>query len=83
MSNAFDGIILGTGHNALVLQGYLSRCGLRTLSLDRAPEPGGGLRTLENSRLPGFIHHPHSFFHRAVTAMPWFRDLELIRREIP
>jgi hypothetical protein len=32
MDETFDSIILGTGHNALVLQAYLSRCGLRTLA---------------------------------------------------
>jgi phytoene dehydrogenase-like protein len=77
MSASFDGIILGTGHNALILQAYLSRCGLKTLSVDRAAIPGGGLMTIDNPRLPGFRHNPHSFFHRAVTAMPWYRDLEL------
>ncbi|HUG90006.1 MAG TPA: NAD(P)/FAD-dependent oxidoreductase [Planctomycetaceae bacterium] len=75
----YDGLILGTGHNALVLQAYLSRAGLRTLSLDRADRPGGGLATIENPRLPGFWHNTHSFFHRALTAMPWYRDLELER----
>jgi phytoene dehydrogenase-like protein len=79
MSAEYDGIILGTGHNSLVLQAYLARCGLRVLSLDRAPVAGGGLATVENPRLPGFRHNTHSFFHRAVTAMPWYRDLELRR----
>ena len=37
-----DGIVLGTGHNALVLQAYLCRAGLRVLSVDRAEIPGGG-----------------------------------------
>src|SRR5215207_9627775 len=73
----FDVIFLGAGHNALVAQAYLARSGLRVLSLDRAAEPGGGLRTDDNPRLPGFTHHPHSFFHRGITRMPWFRDLEL------
>lgn len=77
-----DVVLLGTGHNALVLQAYLARCGLRTLSVDRAAEPGGGLRTEPNPRLPGFTHHPHSFFHRAITHMPWFRDLELERHGV-
>src|SRR2546427_10332457 len=80
MNAIFDGIILGAGHNALILQAYLSRCGLNTLSVDRAPIPGGGLMTIDNPRLPGFRHNPHSFFHRALTAMPWYRDLELERR---
>src|SRR6266481_3892594 len=82
MNAIFDGIILGAGHNALVLQAYLSRCGLRTLSVDRAPIPGGGLMTIDNPRAPGFRHNPHSFFHRAVTAMPWYRDLELERHGV-
>src|SRR5437762_7031442 len=77
MNAAFDGIILGAGHNALILQAYLSRCGLRTLSVDRASIPGGGLMTIDNPRRPGFRHNPHSFFHRHLTAMPWYRDLEL------
>ena len=82
MNTTFDGIILGAGHNALVLQAYLSRCGLKTLSLDRAESPGGGLVTLEHPRLSGFRYNPHSFFHRAITAMPWYRDLELHRHGV-
>lgn len=73
----YDGIILGTGHNALVLQAYLCRCGLRVASIDRASRYGGGLATVENPRLPGVWQNPHSFYHRAITAMPWFRDLDL------
>ena len=79
MDADYDGIVLGTGHNALVLQAYLARAGLRVLSVDRADVPGGGLATEDNPRLPGFRHNTHSFFHRAVTVMPWYRDLELER----
>jgi phytoene dehydrogenase-like protein len=75
----YDGIILGTGHNALILQAYLCRAGLRVLSLERAAVAGGGLATIENPRHPGFLHNTHSFFHRTATAMPWYRDLELER----
>ncbi len=77
MSATYDGIILGTGHNALVLQAYLSRCGLRTLSLERWDVPGGGLATIENPRVAGVMHNPHSFYHRALNRMPWYDDLEL------
>ncbi|HEV2382806.1 MAG TPA: NAD(P)/FAD-dependent oxidoreductase [Terriglobia bacterium] len=79
MQEAYDGIILGTGHNALVLQAYMARSGLHILSLDRAPVAGGGLATIENPRFPGFWHNTHSFFHRALTTMPWYCDLELER----
>ena len=78
MSTAYDGIILGTGHNALVLQAYLSRCGLRTLSLERWDAPGGGLATIENPRVAGVMHNPHSFYHRALNRMPWYEDLDLV-----
>lgn len=77
MAAAYDGIVLGTGHNALVLQAYLCRSGLRVLSVDRAAIYGGGLATNENPRRAGFLHNTHSFFHRAVTAMPWYSDLQL------
>jgi phytoene dehydrogenase-like protein len=79
MADEYDGIILGTGHNALVLQAYLCRSRLKVLSLDRAEVAGGGLATIEDSRQPGFLHNTHSFFHRGLTAMPWYRDLELAR----
>src|SRR5579859_4992592 len=79
MPVSYDGVILGAGHNALVLAAYLARSGLRILVLDRAPVAGGGLVTEENPRLTGFFHNTHSFFHRAITAMPWYRDLELER----
>src|SRR5229473_7803334 len=75
----YDGVILGTRHNALVLQAYLVRCGLRVISVDRADEPGGGLATEQNPRHPAFWHNTHSFFHRAITTAPWYRDLELER----
>jgi hypothetical protein len=41
MSTSFHSMILGTRHNAVVLQAYLSRCGLKTLSVsvDRAEFP--------------------------------------------
>src|SRR6185437_15359024 len=72
-------IILGAGHNALVLQAYLCKAGLKMLSLERKPIAGGGLSTLEDPGYPGFFHNTHSFFRRAVTTMPWFMDLDLDR----
>jgi len=75
----WDGIILGAGHHGLVLQAYLGRAGLKVLSLDRALAAGGGLATVEYPERPGFLHNTHSFFHRAITHMPWYRELELER----
>jgi phytoene dehydrogenase-like protein len=73
----YDAIILGAGHNGLILQAYLGKAGLKVLAVDRAPVAGGGLCTLENPRHPGFFHNTHAFFLRAITAMPWYCDLAL------
>ncbi len=75
----YDAIVLGAGHNALVLQAYLGRAGLATVSLERRDVAGGGLSTIEDPRNPGFLHNPHAFFLRSVTSMPWFTDLDLAR----
>ena len=77
MDASFDGIIIGAGHNGLILQAYLGRLGLRVLSIDRNLQPGGGLSTIEDPAFPGVFHNIHSVFHRAVTLSPWYRDLEL------
>ena len=75
----YDGIIIGAGHNGLILQAYLGKAGLKTLSVDRRHVAGGGLATIEDPRHPGFLHNTHAFFQRAITAMPWYADLELER----
>ncbi len=62
-----------------VLEAYLARCGVRVLSLERNSVAGGGLATEDDPAIPGFRHNTHSFFHRAVSSMPWYRDLELSR----
>jgi phytoene dehydrogenase-like protein len=75
----YDGIILGAGHNGLILQAYAGRAGLEVLSIEPRAEAGGGLTTLEYPTGSGFLHNTHAFFHRALTQMPWYRDLELER----
>lgn len=77
MSEEFDGIIVGAGHNALVLQAYLCRAGLKVVAVERHVELGGGLDSHENPRAPGFIHNVHSVNHRGVADLMWYRDLEL------
>jgi phytoene dehydrogenase-like protein len=75
----YDGIIIGAGHNSLILQAYLGRAGLKTLCIERRQVAGGGLSTVEDPRHPGFLHNTHAFFQRAITTMPWYADLELER----
>jgi phytoene dehydrogenase-like protein len=75
----YDGIILGSGHNALVLACYAARAGLKVAVVEKNPVTGGGLATVEHPPGSGFLHNTHSFFHRGITAMPWYRELEVER----
>src|SRR5213592_1230488 len=79
METIYDGIILGAGHNGMVLQAYLGKAGLKVLAVERAAVTGGGLSTLEDPRHPGFLHNTYAFFQRAITTMPWYADLDLER----
>lgn len=78
-SEIYDGIILGSGHNSLVLQAYLCKAGLKVLCLERRNVAGGGLTTMEDPKHPGFLHNTHSFYHRSLNQMPWYKDLDLER----
>jgi phytoene dehydrogenase-like protein len=78
----YDGIILGAGHNGLILQAYAGRAGLEVLAIEPRAEAGGGLTTVEHPQGSGFLHNTHAFFHRALTQMPWYRDLELESRGV-
>lgn len=73
----YDGIVLGAGHNGLILQAYAARAGLNVLCLERSETIGGGLQTIEEPQGSGFRHNTHAFFHRAIDRMPWYQDLEL------
>ena len=62
----FDGIVIGAGHNGMILQGYLLKAGLSVAVVERHLEVGGGLDAHENPRAHGFWHNIHSQNHRAV-----------------
>ena len=72
----YDAIIIGGGHNGLILGNYLAKAGLKTLILERRLEIGGGLST-EEVTIPGFLHNLHSHFHDTINIMPCYKDLEL------
>jgi phytoene dehydrogenase-like protein len=52
---AYDAILIGSGHNALVCGTYLARAGWSTLVLERSEQPGGAVRSAEITR-PGYVH---------------------------
>src|SRR3990170_2020274 len=79
MDASYDAIILGAGHNGLILAAYLGKAGMKCLIVERRHVAGGGLATMEDPRHPGFLHNTHAFFQRAITTLPWYADLELER----
>jgi phytoene dehydrogenase-like protein len=52
---AYDAVLIGGGHNALVAAAYLARAGWSTLVLERSTRPGGAVFSDEVTR-PGFVH---------------------------
>src|SRR5260370_32148690 len=77
----YDAIILGAGHNGLILQAYLGKAGLKTLAIERRGVAGGALSTVEDPRR--FVHNTHAFFLPAITAMPWYAGLPPVRPRAP
>ncbi|MFL6003464.1 MAG: FAD-dependent oxidoreductase, partial [Nocardioides sp.] len=54
MTNEYDAIVVGGGHNGLVCAAYLARAGLRTVVLE-ARATTGGAATTERP----WPEHPH------------------------
>lgn len=52
LSNSFDVVIVGAGHNGLVCGGYLARAGLKVVVLERSDRIGGACVTEE--LFPGY-----------------------------
>lgn len=76
MSEAFDVVVAGGGHNALVAAAYLACSGLECCVLDARPVLGGDTAT-EELTLPGFRHDTCSTAHNLIQASPLLRDDEL------
>ncbi len=76
MSERYDAVIIGAGHNGLTCGAYLARAGLRTLVLERRDVIGGAAVTEEV--VPGFkfsvFSYLMSLLHPKVIA-----DLDLAR----
>ncbi|MBD3759344.1 NAD(P)/FAD-dependent oxidoreductase [Rhizorhabdus sp.] len=76
MSDKYDVLAIGSGHNGLIAAAYLARAGKRVLVLERNPHLGGGCVTSEIAA-PGFFHDWHSALHVLIQANPLIRDDEL------
>ncbi|MEQ0560608.1 NAD(P)-binding protein [Amycolatopsis sp. NEAU-NG30] len=72
--DAWDAVIIGSGHNALVAGAFLARDGWRVLVLEERDRPGGLVRT-EELTLPGFKHDVYASAHPLFTAGPAYAAL--------
>lgn len=68
--------IIGAGHNGLVCAIRLARAGLDVTVLERDAQPGGHVRSSQET-LPGFVHDLGAGFFPLTLASPAFRDLPL------
>jgi phytoene dehydrogenase-like protein len=76
MSNIYDIVAMGAGHNGLVAAAYLAKAGKKVLVLERKPWPGGGVVTREMNT-PGYWHDEHSSVHIMIQGNPMIRRDEL------
>jgi beta-carotene ketolase (CrtO type) len=73
-----DVIVIGGGHNGLACGAYLARAGLSVTVLERAPEPGGCIATVELPDGRGRLELG-AYVHGGIRASGVAADLELER----
>ncbi|MGH9101777.1 MAG: phytoene desaturase family protein [Acidimicrobiales bacterium] len=81
MSDDFDVVVAGAGHNSLVAASYLTKAGLRCLVLEARPEIGGDTSN-EEMPLPGFWQDSCSTAHSLFHASPIYQEDELHLAEL-
>ena len=76
MSEQYDVVVMGAGHNGLTAACYLAKAGKKVLVLERQSFPGGGVVTLELNT-PGYRHDLHSSCHIMIQGNPMLTEDEL------
>lgn len=77
MSNEYEVIITGAGHNGLIVAGYLAKAGVKVLVVECQDTIGGGTMSKEGLSAPGFINDMASTCHGFIQPNPLIRDDEL------
>src|ERR687885_1238675 len=76
MTESFDVVVAGGGHNSLITAAYLAKAGYEVLVLEARDAVGGGAVT-EELTLPGFRFDSCSTGHTLIQPNPLLRDDEL------
>lgn len=76
MAKKHDVVIIGGGHNGLIVAGYLAKSGLDVCVVESNDKVGGGVMTREVP-LPGFKHDLASMIHGTLMQSPLIKNDEL------
>jgi phytoene dehydrogenase-like protein len=76
MSNSYDIVAIGSGHNGLVAAAYMAAAGKKVLVLERNKWFGGGVASGQFVA-PGYTHDYHSMAHIFIQGNPLLRNDEL------
>jgi len=76
VSEQFDIVVAGAGHNSLLAAAYLAKAGFRCLVLEAEATIGGDTAT-EELTLPGYRHDSCSTAHNLIQSSPTLRNDEL------
>jgi beta-carotene ketolase (CrtO type) len=77
MSEHFDAIVIGAGHNGLTCATYLARAGLKVLVLEEYSSVGG-MTITEQETLPGFWSDLHASGYELASLSPVPQELGLL-----
>jgi phytoene dehydrogenase-like protein len=82
MSESYDVVIAGAGHNALITGSYLAKAGLSVCIVERKEKAGGSVATTEDFTGKGFHQDVCSVSHSMLMGNPLIRndELELISK---
>src|SRR5579883_1260090 len=76
VSDKYDFVVAGAGHNSLITAAYLCKAGFRCLVLEGRPKIGGGVKTAELT-LKGFNDDCCSTAHVFIQKNPMMKNNEL------
>jgi phytoene dehydrogenase-like protein len=76
MTETYDFVIAGSGHNALILGCYLSKAGQKVCIVEKNAKAGGSVATAELAG-PGFKHDVCSVAHSLILGNPLMQRDEL------
>src|SRR5215469_10401974 len=88
MSESYDAVVIGAGHNGLTCACYLAAAGLKVLVLEQY-QTVGGMTVTEEETLPGFWSDIHASGYQLANLSPVPQELgildryKLIEPEIP